>query len=505
MTKAAFVALILLGPCLAQSTSVEGRVTNAAGEPLKNATVYLLQGQPSGLTFETGADGSFVFQDVAPGRYNIQVQRGGYVSEPGLTVTVVAGQPMTGIALKMTRAALLVGRVLDPDGDPVPNADVKVQVDDLGDTESAVSRADGSFVIGGLKAGAYYLRATERPEPSPNGREMSGPKEAFVPTYYPGAIDESKATRVPVEAGAEVRNLDIHMRKARVFRVSGKVVRTDTGAPVGNAGVRMTDDDAGTNRSQITPDGTFEFLRVPPGKYTVSEYETAQSEPNVVGHVAVAISNDDVEGVLLKVGPGAEISGHIRIQGPGALSGMNVDLRPDSRRRWQDSRNNRGNGVVAGDGSFAFHGIDPDVYTVTIRNQPAGTYIKSMRFGDADVTGKDLDFLSLTHGELAVKSLDILLSPHAAEVTGTVRDAQGVARPGVHVCLLRAGDIVGWDQTDQNGAFHLDKLAPGDYRIGAWVAYPRDISPSDQGVAIKLAEDSREKIDPPLIPMHPAP
>lgn len=498
--KAAVVALVLITPCFAQNGSVEGRVTNAAGEPLKGATVLLIQKPPSPLTFETGTDGSFVFQDVAPGRYNLQVQRGGYVSEPGLTVTVVAGQPITGIALKMTRAALIVGRVLDLDGDPVPNADVNVQVDELGDIESAISRADGSFVIGGLKAGAYYLRATERPERSVNGREISGPKEAFVPTYYPGATDESKATLVQVEAGAELRNLDIHMRKSRVFRVAGKVVRTDTGAPVGNTGVMMIEDDAGTNRSQITQDGTFEFLRVPPGKYTVSEYQTGQSKTNFVGHVAVTIANDDVDGLLLKVGPGLEISGHIRIDGNGALSGVSAGLRP-ATRRWTDSRNDRDNGVVASDGSFAFHDVDPDVYRVTIRNQPAGTYIKSIRFGDADVTDKDLDLTSLSHGETGGKTLDVLLSPHAAEVTGTVRDSQGVARPGAWVIAWTAAGERGRDQTDQNGTFHLDKLPPGDYRIAAWEEFVGDVPKSEQGVTIKLTEDSREKIDLPLLPM----
>jgi hypothetical protein len=500
MRKAALAALLLLGRCFAQNSSVEGRVTNAAGEPLKGALVILAKTAPTALTLETGADGSFVFQDVPQGRYNLQVQRGGYVSTPGSTLTVVAGQPITGIALKMTRAALIVGRVLDPDGDPVPNADVNVQVDELGDIESAISRADGTFVIGGLKAGAYYLRATERPEPAAYGREICGPKEAFVATYYPGAIDESKATLVRVEAGTELRNLDIHMRKARVFRVAGKVVRTDTGAPVGNTGVMMMEDDAGTNRSQITPgDGSFEFLRVPPGKYTVSEYQTGQSATNFVGHVAVAIANDDVEGLLLKVGPGLEISGHIRIDGTGAASGMNVDLLP-ATRRWRASRGNRDDGVVASDGSFAFHDIDPEGYTVTIRNQPAGAYIKSIRFGDADITGKDLDLPS-THGEAGGKTLDILLSPHAAEVTGTVRDSQGVARPGAQVRLWKPGDVIGRDQTDQNGTFHLDNLAPGNYRIGAWQEFPGDVTKSEQGVEIKLKEDSRERIDLPLISM----
>jgi protocatechuate 3,4-dioxygenase beta subunit len=500
MKKAALTALLLLGPCFAQNSSVEGRVTNAAGDPLKGVLVILAKSAPSALTVETGADGSFVFRDVAPGRYNLQVQRVGYVSTPGSTVTVVAGERMTGSAFKMTRAALIVGRVLDPDGDPVPNAVVNVQVDDMGDIESATSRADGSFVIGGLKAGAYYLRATERPEPAAYGREISGPKEAFVPTYYPGATDESKATLVRVEAGAELRDLDIHMRKARVFQVVGKVVTADTGAPVGNTGVRMMEDNAGTSSSQITPDGSFEFLRVPPGKYTISEYQTSQNKTISVGHLAVTIANGDVEGLVLKVGPGLEISGHIRIDGTSAASRMSLDLRT-ATRRWTDSRTNRDNGVVAGDGSFVFHDIDPDVYTVTIRNQPAGTYIKSMRFGDEDVTGKTLDLTGLTLAGAAGKTLDILLSPHAAEVTGTVRDSQGVARPGVEVRLWASGDIVGWDQTDQNGTFHLVNLAPGDYRIAASEEYPEDVTKSEQGGAVKLKEDSREKIDLPLIPM----
>ena len=101
--------------------------------------------------------------------------------------------------------------------------------------------------------------------------------------------------------------------------------------------------------------------------------------------------------------------------------------------------------------------------------------------------------------------------PRAAarcEVTGTVRDAGGKAVPGAIVQLCdKSGESVKAANTDQNGAFDLKGLAPGEYKTFAWedrgdgVISDPDFRKTfeSKSTTVKLSEKSRENIEPVLI------
>src|SRR6202043_3283986 len=94
-------------------------------------------------------------------------------------------------------------------------------------------QADGTFVIGSLAAGRYYLSATDNRGNYMDDAERpgrKGPEEGYVTTYFPNAIDAAAAAPIEIAAGAELRGIEIRLRKARVFRIRGKVVNTLTGA-----------------------------------------------------------------------------------------------------------------------------------------------------------------------------------------------------------------------------------------------------------------------------------
>ncbi|PYQ18322.1 MAG: hypothetical protein DMF79_15340 [Acidobacteria bacterium] len=74
-----------------------------------------------------------------------------------------------------------------------------------------------------------------------------------------------------------------------------------------------------------------------------------------------------------------------------------------------------------------------------------------------------------------------------AAVTGTVRDAQGAAVPGVAVTVMNVGTNLSTDAvTDAHGGFRTSKLQPGRYRVTAalpgFKTYVRD------GIALRTAE-----------------
>src|ERR1051326_4524540 len=104
------VVLILLASnaAFAQSASVTGRVANARGGAIANADVTLRQLPPPGmparmpnmpgmatveLTAQSAADGSFSFNNVAPGDYVLQVDFTGF--ERSSQQLTISNQPAT--------------------------------------------------------------------------------------------------------------------------------------------------------------------------------------------------------------------------------------------------------------------------------------------------------------------------------------------------------------------------------------------------------------------------
>ncbi len=114
-----------------------------SGEPLRKATVHLRRRSPAtgavpgaqGYTGTSEADGSFRFEAVEPGEYNLSGERFGFLNTQygqkypggaGTPLTFRAGQQITDLILKLTPQAVISGKVVDEDGDPIDNAMIQV-------------------------------------------------------------------------------------------------------------------------------------------------------------------------------------------------------------------------------------------------------------------------------------------------------------------------------------------------------------------------------------------
>src|SRR5262245_13928836 len=98
---AAFFILLFASAAAAQTASLSGRVADDQGGVVVNASVIL--SGPSGArprTTRTGAEGSFVFDNVAPGRYVIHIDAPGFVTW-SQDVTVSAGMQPLAVTLKV--------------------------------------------------------------------------------------------------------------------------------------------------------------------------------------------------------------------------------------------------------------------------------------------------------------------------------------------------------------------------------------------------------------------
>src|SRR5690242_17597632 len=183
-----------------ETGSIQGRVINAVtGEAVRKADIVLSRNesqQNQRYTTTTSSSGWFAMQDVEPGRYNLSVSKRGYANliygahgpgRPGAALSLDPGQHLADITLRMSPQAVIAGRVIDEDGDPVPFIGVQLMhytfrkgKRKLEAWDNAGTNDLGEYRLFGLSPGKYYLSATPFERPRLTGRQ------GYAPTYYPG-------------------------------------------------------------------------------------------------------------------------------------------------------------------------------------------------------------------------------------------------------------------------------------------------------------------------------
>jgi large repetitive protein len=521
--------------------AVEGRVFSAAtGAPLKKAAVWLEVFSPTrgvnssptvaGPAATTDANGRFVLDGVEPGSYLLSAQRTGYLDQGygartpqvvGPPLKLSAGDRLTDVAFRLTPQSLVYGKVTDEDGDLVPNAQVEVlHVSYAGgrrqfaNTGSVTSQDDGSFVIGNLSPGRYYLSAALRAVDQQGPPARKPAREAYVTTYFSNTADPASAAPVEVAAGAEVRGIEVRLRKSRVFHIRGRVVNTADRTPAGRIWLHLVprgetvvpQTDVGVTSGS---DGRFELDGVLPGAYTLesdtslmlsvvdSQGETPRLSPTLVGRAFVNITDSDVEDFQMPVSEGATVTGTVTgLAHPGERP--IVTLVPTDSARGRENT-----AQCSAEGAFQVYRLVPGLYAVQVA-LPKGAYVKGVKFGGRDVTNADIDLTSGTGG-----AMEIAVSNDGGEVSGTVRDGNGDPARGAVVQLWPAdGEGARTVKSDESGGFHFIGLPPTDYRLAAWEDLDDDLAGyapfralfTDQAAKVKAGEGARETVDLKLIP-----
>src|SRR5580698_778099 len=112
--RRAIILLATMGASLAaQPASIEGTVVDqTTGKPLDRVHVRLASAEVYGAT--SNSLGHFSMAQVSPGKYQLRAERTGFLqSADNTAVTIKAGQQLTDLTVKMARASILTGRVVD--------------------------------------------------------------------------------------------------------------------------------------------------------------------------------------------------------------------------------------------------------------------------------------------------------------------------------------------------------------------------------------------------------
>jgi hypothetical protein len=275
------------------SSRISGRVTDSAsGAPISGArvTLMMLVDVPGG-TFgrqprqsTTDANGSFVFDGLESGRYDLRIEKAGFASYPDvfgdapierLTVDASSTDPQLRVALN--KGAVVAGRIMNSSGEPEADLQVSAlrRTDKAGPVGfvqfgSAQTNDLGEFRMASLPSGEYRIVAAAQ-QRGPFDVIRTGSSSTFAPTFFPGTPDQDAARSVILAPGQTVAGIEFTMITVSAFRVSGVVV-DQAGHPSPRAMVTLMPDVRSSGlfmpmMAIAAEDGTFEIGHVIPGAY----------------------------------------------------------------------------------------------------------------------------------------------------------------------------------------------------------------------------------------------
>jgi hypothetical protein len=415
--------------------TLRGRILALSGAPLAKAVVTLLQmafpHRPHPKTATTGPDGTFEIDDVEPGQYQLGAERTGYVSASlAGPLTVAPDRPLDAIELELIPQAVVTGRVLDEDGEPLEQARVvlvpaKPQVPQprfmLRPRQLQQTNDLGEFRLAGIAPGSYFLQAAVETPGYPTVNWPDAPIEVAI--------------------GARLGGFDITMRKVRGYRVRGRVEWPPDTHP-------------GSRRVALHPSGAMRMGRIGPPEPATETIDYTSVLPGTYmlaamcdgrqAQMHIQVTDHDLDGLVLTFHQGSAIEGVVRgVDSPGELRfglGGPVSAQP----------------VMREDGSFTLHHVVSGTYRLYFFPIPGDGYVKRVLYGGVEMPPEAIDMS-------APASLEIELAFDSAVVAGAVDPP----RPGTMIQLWKGDLAVHVAAADQDGRFEIRGVAPGEYRATA--------------------------------------
>ena len=311
---AVILPLLFMAPAPVATAAVEATISGTLSVPrgadVTNAYVAI-SGTNYSRQIGVSADGSYSFGELAAGSYTVrfdyqawpspdtarpapQWYKNGATFSQATSITVAAGQSVSGISATLDDGAFISGRLTVPSG--VDASKVRIVASETGHTSylhsaTVYARADGSYTLKGLPPGRYQL--------SFSSQDRAG--GGIVSTYYGGSTEAAaKVLEVPHLGG--INNVDQSLTAAGA--ISGTVTVPDGISP---AGVFVTanpqDGSSGVPSARTDATGNFDIGHVTPGTYKLL-FEADGLEPQWYGQ-----TDWSAESPVLTVEAGQVLSG----------------------------------------------------------------------------------------------------------------------------------------------------------------------------------------------------
>jgi len=295
------------------------------------------------------------------------------------------------------------------------------------------------------------------------------PEQGYPSLFYPASPDFAGASAIKTAAGTERQGIDFQLDRIPVYSVRGNItgigedqkmsrlmlVLMPKGDPIQEARARGAQLDRRT--------GKFAFRGIPRGDYILSA-STVNEGVSYGARLDISISDSSINGLVVPFRAAMEIKGSIQMEDGGnsnSAASPRVDLHPDEPMTMYNYPTEVEDPAANGD--FVLKPVLPGRWALQVNNLPPNSYVKSIRFGDQEVTGGIVNI-----AQDAAGPLKIVVSAKAATIEGNVAGADGPCM--VFIVSENATAAIPNQPstgTDAQGHFILAGLAPGSYRLFA--------------------------------------
>lgn len=485
------------------------------------------------------ADGAFRFDGVVAGDYSLEAERTGYSDQWVLSdksgraipkLHLAPGQILSGNDLWFTPQSGISGKVIGPDGEPLPSASITLIARKWREgkriyagSNSETTDDAGEFHFSSVPAGRYAIYAG-RPREGPLAGSIleapGKPEMRIAGRYHPNASQLDGAAAIEVRPGEEVSGIDFKLPLAPVFHVSGSADPGQSGSAGVSLKARYNNQvlDWTAESASIGKDGKFDFEGVVPGSYFLYSFESSARARLESTKVAVTVTARDSAGVAAPPVARFESKGRIRVEGGSPPEKIPVEIFYEGSEADEYTSFQR-RAQPASDGTFAIANLTPDRYTIRVANlytgKEGGFYLKSVRVNGVDSKSREID---LTGGP--VEDVELILSDAVGSVEGTVRwpeerpKTDAAPEPAAELTVVLVPESVpSGDRRpvtaylDQDGRFDLADLEPGSYRVFAVTNYDRGLwqnaefqrQIAGRGVTLEVAEKRSARIEVPVL------
>jgi hypothetical protein len=488
----------------------------------------------------TGGDGRFVFRNLPSGSFTVVVTKGGYLEGrsvlggPSRPVVLTTALRTAETSVRLWRAGAITGVVVDEASEPVVGLEVSaVRSFTAGRRRFAFTgwsaRTDdrGVYRLSGLPPGDYLVAAS-RPSASMkvsmvtgagrSGRsseEMNGIQvgdamfilgwggaippppvrgrmQIYPPIFYPSALAPAQAMTIPLASGEERMGVDFQLQPVPAVRVTGTLMGASGPAGMETLWLMPAGADEVSPLEALTPTsvsdaaGSFTFVAVPQGQYTLRASSRSTPGPARGGdlywlNMPLAVSGDDVDGVVAVMRPSLRITARLEFEGatpkptpqatlPSQFTPAPFTLEPEDSLTGLSVGGTAG---TAGEQGFTLAGYLPGKYRVRVQNSPPGWMFKTAMLNGVDVSETPFEFTR------DIPDLVLTFTDRWSGMGGVV---QGTGAGGAMV-LMFTTNTQAWETTgtaprrlrstraNAKGEFGLSSVAPGEYYV---IAVPEE-------------------------------
>ena len=430
-------------------------------------------------TTSTDGRGTFRLRAEHYGNYDLDVQKDGYNGGGDTAVSLRRDVPQKELHYSIWRPGELTGRVIDEDNKPVEGIGVVVYDQGEGvDLEPSVfTDKDGIFTAKNLPPRQYLVRI------GPKARDLTTVTHFteddfkvvdrdFETSFWPGGLDSPQfASGVSVGPGISANLGTIRIRKASYYRLHVSVAEGECGPNESwnFEAFNLSNPASNGARSVFPCMSDFLVRNLSPGSYTLvlNNELTGDRARGTFADMEIASRSTEV---TLTMSKGADVSGRV-IPADGAtlpaLDKVHIALETTL-----GSTTTFTAVAVSADGAFTVRSLTFPRYSVMVQGLSGSHYVKEIRYNGVAVTDR-----MFTQYLGAPTKVDIVIDDQPAVLTGSVTDGD---KPVSHslVILMKwpisspVSSIESFElyvrgaiDTDEQGQFRLDGLAPGEYRV----------------------------------------